>query len=186
MNGLAKALVVLASSLSLGSCLSFKVKAPLPSDNRLETIELCRDVKDEKDSLVPSDPGVEFTARDRTICCFLKVLSDAEEIQLRWKWYSQDKRLWKDSGPITVKKEKGGLATIMAYDFIGLGDKDVPAGEWTVAVFVNEILVGRKKFRILQTSPSREFLSAQGALDALQRFLDRSPGTGQVHPDKAP
>ena len=152
MNGPPKILIGLLSTLALASCLSFKVKAPTPEGNHLELFEICRGVTETRETLAPDEPCTEFTEKDSRIYGFIKVRNAAGGIELRWKWYSPDKKLWKDTGEIAVSEGTEGLYSITAYDFLRTDDENIPQGEWTVAVFVNNVLAGRKTFRIVGSS----------------------------------
>ena len=144
-----KAATVLLPLLALGACVSFKADSPLPNRCFLEQIEICREVKETDDEFIPSDPAQSFTDSDGCVYCFVKARTITDEVNLRWKWYSPDGNMWRDSGSVVANQGKDDLSAITAYDVLKIDQDSVPKGEWVAVFFVDEVLLGRKKFRIL-------------------------------------
>lgn len=73
-------------------------------------------------------------------------------IDLRWKWYSPDKKLVRDTGNIVVSKGDRYLAAATAYDRLQLNPEDIAEGQWTVVIFMNDKFIGKKLFQISRPS----------------------------------
>lgn len=150
MSASARALAVLPLSLALASCVSFKVRAPSPNDNHLELIEICRGVKETDGILAPQEPCAEFTGGDSPVYCLIRVRNVSGTVELRWKWYAPDGKLSRDTGGVSVSETQMELYSVTAYDVLRADGGTRARGEWTVAVFVNDVLAGLSKFRITE------------------------------------
>ncbi|GAH14437.1 unnamed protein product, partial [marine sediment metagenome] len=99
------AISVLVISLNLfWNCISFKVGYLLPSENQVESIHLCKKIDDSGDLLNALDIQSEFTFKDDRVICFIRLKDIATKIDLRWKWYSPDKKLVRDTGNVIVSQ----------------------------------------------------------------------------------
>lgn len=148
------AISVLAISLSLfWSCISFKVGYLLPSENQVESIHLCKKIDDSGDLLKPLDIQSEFTFKDDRVICLIRLKDIATKIDLRWKWYSPDKKLVRDTGNIIVSQGDRYLAAATAYDMLQLNPENIAEGQWTVVIFMNDKFIGKKLFQISPSSP---------------------------------
>ena len=131
------------------SCVSFKVDyLPLP-DNRIEGIHLCKGIDDRDELLKPMDIQSEFTSKDEHIICFIWLKDIAIKLNLRWKWYSPDKKMVRDTGKFVVNPVERYLEAVTAYDRYKPNPDENVDGQWTVVVFMNDEFVGRKTFLYL-------------------------------------
>jgi hypothetical protein len=145
---------VLVISLSFfWNCISFKVGYLLPSENKVESIHLCKKIDESGDLLKPLDSQSEFTFKDNRVICFIRLKDIATRIDLRWKWYSPDKKLVRDTGNIIVSQGDRYLAAATAYDMFQLNPENIFEGEWTVVIFMNDKFIGKKLFQIFRSSP---------------------------------
>lgn len=145
---------VLVISLSFfWSCISFKSGPLFPSGNQVESIHLCKKIDDSGDLLKPLDIQSEFTLKDDRVICFIRLKDIATRIDLRWKWYSPDKKLVRDTGNIIVSQGDRYLAAATAYDRLQLNPKNIVEGQWTVVIFMNDKFIGKKLFQISPSSP---------------------------------
>jgi hypothetical protein len=146
---------VLVISLSFfWNCISFKVGYLLPSENQVESIHLCKKIDESGDLLKPLDSQSEFTFKDNRVICFIRLKDIATRIDLRWKWYSPDKKLVRDTGNIIVSQGDRYLAAATAYDMFQLNPENIFEGEWTVVIFMNDKFIGKKLFQIFRSSPN--------------------------------
>ena len=148
--------VILISAISIifsWSCISFKTGYLLPSENQVESIQLCKKIDDSGDLLKPLDIQSEFTSEDDRVICFIKLKEIATKIDLRWKWYSPDNKLVRDTGNIIVSQGDRYLEAATAYDMFQLNPENIAEGQWTVVIFINDKFIGKKLFQILSSSP---------------------------------
>ena len=131
------------------SCISFKIVSSAPGEHILEKIEFCPNVEENQDVLRPADPRDEFGKDDAQICCLIKVRVVSRSLTLRWRWYSPEKKLWKDTGEVMVDSENKSIDVVSAYDRINRETDELAKGVWTVAVFLNGHLAGRRIFKVI-------------------------------------
>jgi hypothetical protein len=142
-------ITVLVISLSLfWDCISFKAGYILPAENQVEAVHLCQKIDDSGDLLKPLDIKSEFTVDDGSVICFIRLKDIAARIYLRWKWYSPDKKLVRDTGNIIVNQRESYLEAATAYDMFQLSPGDILEGQWTVVIFMNDKFIGKKLFQI--------------------------------------
>ena len=132
----------------LGSCITFKSERLFPHDNHVECIHLCRGMEDSGDLLKPVDIQSDFTSKDDHINCFIKLKDVSIKIRLRWKWYSPDRKMVRDTGDVVVNRDEKPLEAVTAYDMLKLNPEDNSEGQWTVVVFLNDKFIGRKTFQV--------------------------------------
>jgi len=132
-----------------GSCVSFKVGSSTPGEHILEKIEFCPSVEESPDVMRSVGPKDEFGQDDRQICCLIKVRVVSKSLTLRWRWYSPEKELWRDTGEVQVNTEGKSIDAVSAYDLISRDTDELAKGAWTVAVFINGHLAGRRAFKII-------------------------------------
>jgi len=130
------------------SCISFKISSILPTENQVESIHLCKNIDDSGDLLKPLDIQYKFTSKDDNVICFIRLKDIATRIHLRWKWYSPDKKMGRDTGNVIVNNEEKYLEVVTAYDMFKLNSEDNIEGQWTVVVFMNNKFIGRKMFQV--------------------------------------
>jgi hypothetical protein len=147
--------VILFSATSLiffWSCISFKTGYLLPSENQVESIQLCKKIDDSGDLLKPLDIQFEFTLKDDHVICYIRLKEIATRIDLRWKWYSPDNKLVRDTGNVIVSQGDRYLEAGTAYDMFQLNPENISEGQWTVVIFVNNKFIGKKLFQISPSS----------------------------------
>jgi hypothetical protein len=147
-------ILILATSLSFfWSCISFKTGYLFPSENQVESIHLCKKIDDSGDLLKPLDIQSEFNLKDDRVICFIKLREIATRVDLRWKWYSPDNKLVRDTGNVIVSQAERYLEAATAYDMFQLNPENIAEGQWTVVIFMNDKFIGKKLFKILPSSP---------------------------------
>lgn len=137
----------------MGSCVSFKPDPPLPTEPRIERIQLCKKIEDRGDLLNPLEIQSEFTSKDELVFCFIQLKDIPKKITLRWKWYSPKKVLVRDTGDVIVNEDEKYLEDVSAYDKFELFHKDNIEGQWTVVVFVNGKLIEKVVFQVTISTP---------------------------------
>ena len=135
------------------NCISLKMGYLSPSENQVESIHLCKKIDDSSDLLKPLDIQSEFTLKDERVICFIRLREIATRIDLRWKWYSPENELVRDTGNVIVSQGDKYLAAATAYDMFQLNPENIAEGQWTVVIFMNDKFVGKKLFQILPSSP---------------------------------
>lgn len=140
------------SLIFLWDCISLKRDYPLPSENQLVSIHLCKKIDDSGDLLKPLDIKSEFTSKDDSVICFIRLKDIGTKIDLRWKWYSPDKKLVRDTGNIIVSQGDRYLAAATAYDRLQLDAENTAEGQWTVVIFMNDKFIAKKPFQISPSS----------------------------------
>ncbi len=116
------------------NCISFKIGSFLSSENQVESIHLCKKIDDSGDLLKPLDIQSEFTFKDDHVICLIRLKDIATKIDLRWKWYSPDKKLVRDTGNVIVSQGDRYLAAATAYDRLQLNPENIAEGKWTVVI----------------------------------------------------
>ncbi len=140
--------ILLMLSSFFGSCITFRPKHIFPLDNQVEFIHLCKGMEDSGDLLKPVDIQSDFTSKDDHINCFIKLKDVSMKIRLRWKWYSPDKKMFRDTGDIIVNQNEEYLGVVTAYDMLQLNPGSKNEGQWTVVVFMDDKFIGRKTFQV--------------------------------------
>jgi len=130
------------------SCMSFKIVSSAPGENILENLEFCPSVEEDQGILKPVEPRDEFEKDSTQIFCLIKVRVVSKSLTLRWKWYSPEKKLWKDTGEVVVYSGNKSIDFVSAYDRINPEKDELAQGVWTVAVFINGHLAGRRIFKV--------------------------------------
>jgi len=136
----------------LGSCITFKPDPLVFPDNQVEFIHLCKGMDDSGELLEPVDIQSEFTSKDEHINCFIKLKDVSIKIHLRWKWYSPDDKMVRDTGDVIINQEEKYLGVVTAYDMLQLDTEDKNEGQWTVVVFMNDKFIESKTFIIKKGS----------------------------------
>jgi hypothetical protein len=148
------AFLLLLTCLALHGCISFAIRPPNLPENMLEQISLCRDVDDTRDQWRPKDISSAFLLKDGSLVCFVKIRYVEKEIQIRWKWYSPQNNLIKDTGNISVNAKGQYLDEVTAYDTFRFKPEEEMIGEWTVVFFIDDILAGKRTFTINEEDKS--------------------------------
>lgn len=136
----------------LVSCITFKPDPLIFPDNRVEFIHLCKGMDDSGELLEPVDIQSEFTSKDEHVNCFIKLKDVSIEIHIRWKWYSPDNKMVRDTGDVIINQEEKYLGVVTAYDMLQFNPKSKNEGLWTVVVFMNDKFIGSKTFRVKKGS----------------------------------
>jgi len=148
--------ILVISLFFVWNCISFKGSYLLPSENKVESIHLCKKVDDSGDLIKPLDIRLEFTSKDDHVICLIRLKDIATKIDLRWKWYSPDKKLVRDTGNIIVSRGDRYLAAATAYDMFQLSPENIVEGQWTVVIFMNDKFIGKKLFQVFPLSSKLE------------------------------
>ncbi len=135
------------------SCISFKSESLFPSENQVDSIHLCKKIDDSGGLLKPLDIQSEFTSKDDRVICFIRLREIATRIDLRWKWYSPDKKLVRDTGNVIVSQGERYLEAATAYDMFQLNPENISKGQWTVVIFMNNKFIGKKLFQFFPSFP---------------------------------
>jgi hypothetical protein len=140
--------VLLAVSL-LSSCVSFKIQPPPDPENQLETLVLCERIEQREGLIFPGVSLVEFKPGEGSIHCYVRLVNVSRTIRLKWKWYTPDGRLYRETEDVIVNREPVYLEAVTAYDHIQLKPEDYKEGRWTVVVLMNDQLIGRRTFQLV-------------------------------------
>ena len=134
----------------MGSCVSFKIQPPPDPENQVDAIVLCKRVEQREGLLFPGESLVEFKPSDGSIHCFVRLKNVSKTIQLKWKWYVPEGRLYRETKEVTVNSDPIYLEAVTAYDQIELKPEKLDEGRWTVVVIVDGKLIGRRSFQLLR------------------------------------
>ena len=150
MRGALGAGLAAAAALAAGACLNFRPAIQAP-DFQVESVVICRSVASDGGLLEPVEAREEYRAADESAVCFVRLRGVSADTWLRWKWYSPDGKLVRDSGQVPVATAGSYLETVTAFDRFDFGPDPAarPAGQWTVAFFIEDALAGRRTFRLL-------------------------------------
>jgi hypothetical protein len=140
------------AALASAACLNFRPALEAP-DFQVESILFCRTVASDGELLTAVEVRDEFGPEDESVVCFVRLKRVSADIWLRWKWYSPEGGLARDSGRVAVATAGNYLETVTAFDRFDLGPDPAArrAGTWTVAFFMGDDLASRRTFRLLPT-----------------------------------
>lgn len=141
-------LILVISFTLIWSCISFKINPLYPPEAQIEYIHICKNIDDKGDLLKPLDITSEFTLEDENVICIIRLKEIATKIDLRWKWYSPDKNMVRDTENVTVNQDEKYLEVVTAYDMLKLDPEENTEEHWTVVVFINNKFVGKKTFQV--------------------------------------
>jgi hypothetical protein len=138
------------AALGAAACLNFRPAIEAP-DFQVESIVICRSVASDGELLAPVEVGEEFRPKDESAVCFVRLKGVSADIWLRWKWYSPEGGLARDSGRVPVATDGNYLETVTAFDRFDFGPDPAArrAGQWTVAFFIGDDLAARRIFQVL-------------------------------------
>ncbi len=135
--------------VSLLGCISFKID-PLPDPARVvKQVTLSKSVDESLELLMPGQEASEFKAGSDTVYCLVHLEEVAQNFSLRWKWYTPANMLFKESQEAVINQEETYLEAVTAYDRIAPESRTEFYGQWSVAIFVDEVLLTRLFFRLV-------------------------------------
>ena len=129
-------------------CISFRIDNPAPSENYLESVQLCKKIDESGELFKPLEIQSEFSSKDELIICLVRLKRIETKILLRWKWYSPEKEMVRDTGDVVINPDQKNLEAVTAYDRLKLSPVDNVQGLWTVAVFMNNKFIEKKTFQV--------------------------------------
>ncbi len=148
MRRTAEIILTLQLMAVVSACLSFKLN-PLPDPGRVvREVTLCKEIDESRELLEPGEAAKEFSAGSDPVICFVSMVEVTRRIRLRWRWYEPSGSLYKASQEVTINPDEIYLEAVTAYDRIDLEASTELQGEWTVTIFVNDILIGRMAFTV--------------------------------------
>jgi hypothetical protein len=152
MTQLRGSLFTLILIVSLSGCISFKIDS-LPDPARVvKQVTLSRAIDESRELLEPGQIASEFKAGSDTVYCFVHIEEVAKRFSLRWKWYTPENVLFKESQEAVINQEETYLEAVTAYDRITPESRPELYGQWSVAIFVDEVLLTRLFFRLVPNS----------------------------------
>jgi hypothetical protein len=145
----AVAIFFVVSFVGGGGCISFRIE-PLPEPELLvETFVLCKSVIPDGELLAPEETATDFDGRDPQVICFVGLTNVGRKMTLKWKWYSPDGMLFKETADVPVNATEVYLEAVTAYDRINMQRVGSYKGRWVVVILINGELAGRRTFTIL-------------------------------------
>ncbi|MGD9344713.1 MAG: hypothetical protein PVH84_02545 [Candidatus Aminicenantes bacterium] len=137
------------SFLGGGGCISFRIE-PLPEPEQLvESFVLCKSVIPDGELLAPEETATNFNGSDPHVICFVGLTNVGRKMTLKWKWYSPDGKLYKETVEVPVNENDVYLEAVTAYDRLDIQQEESYKGRWLVVILVNGELAGRRTFTIL-------------------------------------
>jgi len=149
MNRIVSLATGLLAIILTGSCVSFKIQPPPDPENQIETLVLCKRVEQREGLIYPGESLVDFKPADGPIHCYVRLKNVSQTIRLKWKWYSPDGHLYRETKEVTVNRDSVYLQAVTAYDQIELEQEGFYEGQWAVVVMVNGQLIGRRTFHLV-------------------------------------
>lgn len=140
--------------ISTSGCISLRVKElPFP-EKQVTSMLFCREINESGVLLEPVEPRSEIPQDAVHIHCFVRLEDISDEISVKWKWYSPDKQLKRETEDVVINRERVYLKAVTAYDtyFFDTDSKPGQRGKWTVAFFLNGNLAAGRSFRIKDPS----------------------------------
>jgi len=146
-------ILTLYLGLCAAGCISFRIIPSFPLEGYVETVVLCSEVDESGELLVPTEIKSEYSSGDESVYCFIELKNVSRRIQMRWKWYSPDRAMSRDSENVVINREEQYLETLTAYDefLLDVRDKEKLVGRWTVVILVDDKLVASREFLIQET-----------------------------------
>lgn len=129
--------MAIACLLILSGCITFKINSLSSPEEVVFEMELCSKIEDAGELLEPLEIASEFPQDGRNIYCFISLMEVSREVRMKWKWYSPDKSLYRESEEVIVNSEGVYLEEITAYDKITPDIEKKWQGRWRVAVLID-------------------------------------------------
>jgi hypothetical protein len=137
---------VFGIAVLLGSCISFKIEPPPPPENQVEDMVLCKRIEEREALLFPEEAQAEFSAESGPVHCFVKLTNVSRLIRLKWKWFTPEGSVFRETDDVIVNREEVYLESVTAYDSIAPEGPGSYEGLWSVVIFVDGTLAGRRTF----------------------------------------
>lgn len=150
MKGLFQKLILLLSIVFTITCVSLKFDSPPEPFNQLELFFFCENVQIKGDVLEAAEEKNKFFTNTKNICSFVKITDIDRQIRLRWKWYSPDKKLFRDTQEVTANVNNKYIAVLTAFDELKVSHNPKYEGLWTVVIYFNGRLAASKTFTLSQ------------------------------------
>ena len=145
-----KAVVVFCalSLLSSTGCVTFTIEPRPEPEQLIVTFVLCKRILPDGELLAPADITTDFTMEDPDVLCFVELKNVGKPMTLKWKWYSPDGTLIKETTDVPVNENEAYLEAVTAYDRLDMLSEESFKGYWVVVILVNGELAGRRTFTI--------------------------------------
>jgi hypothetical protein len=134
--------------LSGTGCVTFKIEPRPEPEQLIVTFVLCKRILPDGELLAPADIASEFTIEDPDVLCFVELKNVERPMTLKWKWYSPDGILFKETTDVPVNENEAYLEAVTAYDRLDILPEESFKGHWVVVILVNRELAGRRAFTI--------------------------------------
>jgi len=128
------------------SCVSFRISPPLQPENSIGTMVLCKNVEQKGELLYPEGIQEEFQEGLEPVHCFVRLHNVRRVIRLKWNWYDPQGKLCRKTDDLVVNRSEAYLEAVTAFDKIQAGLAEGAAGRWSVILFVDGVLAGRRSF----------------------------------------
>ncbi len=138
----------ITSFLAGAGCISFKIEPRPEPEQLVETIVLCKRVIPDGELLAPADITTDFVMDDPEVLCFVELKNVGRAMTLKWKWYTPDGTLFKETVDVPVNESEVYLEAVTAYDRLDMQQEESFEGGWVVVVLINGELAGRRTFII--------------------------------------
>jgi len=157
-NRLKQAFIFLILPLFIFACSSIKV-AKKPSPFRIVRTTLSKGVDDRGTRGIPLNPTTTFTTEDPEVLSFVEYENLLGKHKLRWEWYDPRGNLYTKTGNYPIKSSKNKYikegSACHKISVKGAKAQNLP-GEWNVKVYLDDVIVEKKYFRINKTQVAKK------------------------------
>lgn len=140
-------LALLAISLSLFSCFSFRIEMPLDPECVIDTLVIVKTIP-EKAALEDKIVAEPASTTDANLYALIKVLQVSKPLKLQWHWYSPDNKLLKESKNIEINAKGKYLSYFVAWDVLPQSYYAGKKGRWTVLITADGSFLAKTEFDI--------------------------------------
>jgi|GEM_PF-818047 len=111
-------------------------------------VTLCARVDQTEGWAEPGDEKARFhKGADPRVCALLRFGALSGAHTLAWKWYGPSRALVRTTDPIVLGEDGKSFDRYIAWDVLSVSD-GTQEGPWTVAVFLDGLLVGTRGFEV--------------------------------------
>lgn len=132
-------------------CIKLNINIPSEPDLILDYISIVKTVNENYNFVKPVKDDF-ISIKDNRIYAVIKVRNLGVKLDLVWMWYNPSKKLVKSSEKISVNIKKKYLEYFIGWDSLENDFLKKNIGEWTVIVRSNNILIGKKNFKVNKKS----------------------------------
>lgn len=142
-------IAVAAACAAVSGCISLKILPPSLSGTTIEAMSICEGVAETGGLIQPRAVADKFGPRIKRLYCVVRLAPTSEALAIRWRWYTPDESLYRETGNLFINTDLQGFSAITASDILAIkSEAGLAPGKWRVAVYINDRFSGSTGFMI--------------------------------------